>query len=79
MLIDRHGSISAARWRRARQPGRRLDREELARAPRKRELGLLGVVSLQPSGLLSATDEHVRASPPTILLGARFVSRSPEL
>ena len=35
------------------------------------------MVRLQPSGLLSAADEHVRASPLTILLGARFVWRSP--
>jgi len=53
-------------------------REVLARAPRKRALRRLGSAQLPSSGLLSATDEHMRASPPTSRLGTRSVVTSPD-
>ena len=55
-----------------------MRREVLARAPRKRALRRLGSAQLQPSGLLSAADEHMRGSPPTSRLGTRSVVTSPD-
>ena len=65
------------RWRPASgQRGLLLRREAMARAPRSWALRLLGSARLQSTGLLSAADEHMRASPTTRRLAARPVVTS---
>ena len=73
-------STSAAANRRRAEavadPGHLVRREAMARAPRSRALRLLGSARLQSTGLLSAADEHMRASPTTRRLAARPVVTS---